>query len=226
MKRITRDMKQFGIIGCVLTVVLLASCGEEEDPQPFKPHHRDQQEKVTTFSTDFNENTFTENGEEIALLKELKLCDPNAPNDTDEKHPSCSPKFFRFFKLSEKTALSDGFILLVKAGVNGFPLRRVLIFQRDGEQLVKLNGFNGNLIEFRPSTSGYQDLVVRFTDNIDGSLTYYNCLFQWNGSQYDYKLCEAIQEGGQEAPHLIKKEFIDSMAPEIKKVLDDNQMLF
>lgn len=225
MKRITRNMKQLGLIGCLLAVVILTACGEEED-QPFKPHHRDKQAEVTTFSTDFNENAFGGNGEEIALLKELKLCDPNAPNDTDETHPSCSPKFFRFFKLSEKTKLSDGFILLIKAGVNGFPLRRVLIFQRDGEQLVKLNGFNGNLIEFRPSKSGYQDLVVRFSDNIDGSLTYYNCLFQWNGSQYDYKLCEAIQEGGQEAPHRIRQEFIDSMAPEIKKVLDDNQMLF
>ena len=224
MKRITRYMKQHGIAGIVLAMVLLTACGEEED-QPFKPHHRNKPTEVTTFSTDFNENTFSGN-EEIELLKELKLCDPNAPNDTDEAHPSCSPKFFRFFKLAEKTKLSDGFILLIKAGVNGFPLRRILVFQRDGEQLVKLNGFNGNLIEFRPSKSGYQDLVIRFTDNIDGSLTYYNCLFQWNGSQYSYKLCEAIQEGGQEAPHRIKEEFIDSMAPEIKKVLDDNQILF
>ena len=143
-------MNQFGILGAILAVVLLSACTEEE-PEPFKPHHRSEQAQVTTFSTDFNENTFSEKGEEIALLKELKLCDPNAPNDTDENRPSCSPKFFRFFKLSEKMALSDGFILLVKAGVNGFPLRRVLIFQRDGEQLVKLNGFNGNLIEFRPS---------------------------------------------------------------------------
>ncbi|MDH4473612.1 MAG: hypothetical protein QE487_13465 [Fluviicola sp.] len=218
-------MKQLGLVGCVIAMVLFTACGGEEEGQPFTPHHSDKPAEVTTFSTDFNENTFSGN-EEIELLKELKLCDPNAPNDTDENHPSCSPKFFRFFKLSEKTKLSNGFILLVKAGVNGFPLRRVLIFQRDGEQLVKLNGFNGNLIEFRPSKTGYQDLVVRFSDNIDGSLTYYNCLFQWNGSQYDYKLCEAIQEGGQEAPHRIKQEFIDSMAPEIKKVLDENKMLF
>ena len=85
-------MKRFGITGgLVATVLLLATaCGEEED-QPFKPRHRHQQTEVTTFSTDFNENTFGGTGEEIELLKELRLCDPKAPNDTDENLPSCSP---------------------------------------------------------------------------------------------------------------------------------------
>ena len=208
-----------------LFAICFTSCEEDIEDQPFKPHHSNQP-AVNTISTDFNENTFTSSGEEIALLKELKLCDPLAKNDTDEKHPSCSPKFFKFFKLSEKTSLKDGFILLIKAGVNDFPLRRILIFQREGDQLTKLNGFNGNIIEFRPSKTGYQDLVIRFTDNIAGTLSYYNCLFEWNGAQYEYKLCEAIQEGGQESPHRIKAEYIDSMAPEIKKILETNQMFF
>lgn len=219
-------MKQLGLLTGIALLGLIASCDDEPTEKPFQPHHHAAPEPaVATISTDFNSNTFTSD-QEVALLKELKLCDPNAPNDTDEKHPSCSPRFFRFFKLADKIPLKDGFILLIKAGVNDSPLRRILIFEREKDQLIKLNGFYGNLIEMRPSATGYQDLVVRFTDNIDGSLCYYNCLFQWNGGQYDYKLCEAIQEGGQVAPHLIKKEYVDSMAPEIKHILDNNNMLF
>lgn len=220
-------MKQFGLWAAIaLTVSVCAvSCDEEPEDQPLGHRNHVVPENNPTISTDFATNTFS-SGQEVELLKELKLCDPNAADDTDELHPSCSPKFFRFFKLSEQQQLKDGFILLVKAGVNGMQLRRVLIFQRDKGLLVKLNGFYGNLIETRPSSSGYPDLVIRFTDNIEGSLAYYNCLFQWNGAQYRYTLCEAIQEGGQEAPHRIKKEYIDSMAPEIEQVLIDNKMLF
>lgn len=222
-------MKQLGVIAGIAVglATCVASCTDEPTEKPFLQKHHDApaEQTVATISTDFSSNTFASD-QEVALLKELKLCDPNAPNDTDEKHPSCSPKFFRFFKLSDKIPLKDGFILLIKAGVNDSPLRRILVFEREQDQLVKLNGFYGNLIEMRPAASGYQDLVVRFSDNIDGSLCYYNCLFTWNGGKYDYKLCEAIQEGGQEAPHRIRREFIDSMAPEIKHIIDNNNMLF
>ena len=154
---ITTNMKQ--LIIATLTLILVFSCSEEEK-KPFQ--HADHKPTVdNTISTDFGANTFSSSGEEIKLLKELHICDPKAASDTDELHPSCSPRFFRFFKLNKKSSLSSGFVLLVKAGVNGFPLRRVLVFQRENDQLVKLNGFNGNLIERRPSNSGYDDLVAK-----------------------------------------------------------------
>lgn len=218
-------MKKIHLLFFLPVLILIACGGEDPEENPFRHKQSAPEASSTTISTDFNENTFSSEVE-AELLRELKLCDPNAKDDTDESHPSCSPKFFRFFRLSEKIPLKDGFILLVKAGVNDIPLRRVLIFQRENDQLIKLNGFMGNLIEQRPSQSGYSDLVVRFADNIGGSLCYYNCLFRWDGGQYHYKLCEAIQEGGQESPHRIKPEYVDSMAPEIKKILDDNQMIF
>lgn len=206
-----------------LSLFVFASCGAEEEEAPVKKHREDV--TLTTISTDFTTNAFT-SGNETALLKELKICDAASQDDTDLSHPSCSPKFFRFFKLGKSTPLKDGFILLVKAGVSDSPLRRILVFERENGELIKVNGFYGNLIEQRPAASGYDDIVVRFTDNIEGSLAYYNCLFLWNGGQYEYKLCEAIQEGGQEAPHRIKAEYIDSMAPEIKTILDRNNMIF
>lgn len=211
----------------VIPVLLFAlnSCDDDtDDTINIKPRHTSGKDAPVdnTISTDFNENTFTSKVE-AELLKELHLCDPKATSDEDPKHPTCSPKFFRFFKLNAQTPLKDGFKLLIKAGVNGFPLRRLLIFEREKDVLVKLNGFNGNLIEERKAASGYNDLVVRFPDNINGNITYYNCLFKWKEGKYEYVNCEVIDE---DVPRKIKAEFIDSMGVEIKKVLDKNDMIF
>lgn len=212
---------------CSALLIIASSCSDDEENAlgGIPSDKKTKQSSAITISTDFTTNTF-QSDVEVQLLKELKLCDEKNGSDTDEKHPNCSPNFFRFFPLTTQENLNNGFILLIKAGVNDFPLRRVLIFQREKGELIKLNGFNGNLIEQRKSLSGYNDLIIRFTDNLEGSLCYYNCVFQWNGGQYTYKNCEAIQEAGQEAPHRIKKEFIDSMAPEIKNRLDLNKMIF
>jgi hypothetical protein len=215
-------MKQviYKLVAIIFLLGFLLACTEESDELVLKP----QGGKFVdhSISTDFNSNEFSDGSEE-ALLKELKICNPNAPTDTDPKNPACSPKFFRFFPLSSKIPLKNGFILLVKAGVSGHPLRRVLIFERENGILIKLNGFNGNLIEQRPSKSGYNDLMIRFPDNIDNNLVYYNCLFQWENGKYEYRYCEVIDE---DVPRNVKPEFRDSMGVEIKKILEQNSMLF
>ena len=198
--------------------ITVVSCKQDEE-EPVKRHKDPAPVNDNTISTDFNSNVF-KSTTEVELLKELRLCDPAAPNDTDEKRPACSPKFFRFFELNKKTPLKDGFMVMTKAGVNGFDTRRLLIFEREGGILVKLNGFAGYLIERRPVASGYDDLVIRFGERIEGNLYYYNCLFTWKDGKYDYKLCEAINDSR------IKVGLVDSMAPEIKKSLDDNKLIF
>lgn len=207
----------------VLSLITMAvfSCEEKTDDIKIKPP------KVATvvdntISTDFRSNVFSSKLEE-SLLKEIKICDPAAPTDDDPNRPACSPKFFKFFPLTKSRNLKDGFILLTKAGVNGFPIRRVVIYEREKGQLIKLNGFNGNLIERRASKSGYDDLVIRFPDNINNDLIYYNCLFQWKNGVYEYQYCEDIDEG---SPRKVKAEFRDSMGVEIKKILDNNKMFF
>lgn len=209
----------------VLPLLMLTfSCDDAADDEITieKRHSEGKKETDNTISTDFNANAFSSKIE-TELLKELHLCDPKATSDDDPEHPTCSPKYFRFFKLNKQTPLKDGFKLLIKAGVNGFPLRRLLIFEREGDVLVKLNGFNGNLIEERPSASGYNDLVIRFPDNINENITYYNCLFKWKDGKYNYVNCEVIDE---DVPRRVKAEFIDSMGVEIKKILDRNDMIF
>lgn len=210
----------------LLPLIFLAfACDDEADGEITieKRHTSADNEKVdNTISTDFNANAFSSKTE-AELLKELHLCDPKATSDEDPEHPTCSPKYFRFFKLNKQTPLKDGFKLLIKAGVNGFPLRRLLIFERENDVLVKLNGFNGNLIEERPSASGYNDLVIRFPDNVNQNITYYNCVFRWKDGKYEYVNCEVIDE---DVPRKVKAEFIDSMGVEIKKILDRNDMIF
>lgn len=204
----------------LLTAVCVTACkSEEEDPVPVQRRTEPAPVNANTISTDFNANVFSSNIE-VELLKELHLCDVAAPTDTDEKRPACSPNFFRFFGLKKGKPLKDGFMLLTKAGVNGFDRRRLLIFERENGVLVKLNGFVGNLIEKRPSPLGYDDIVVRFGERIEGYLYYYNCLFTWQQSRYEYQKCEAINDSR------IKAELVDSMAIEIKKSLDANNFLF
>lgn len=209
-----------------LLLLVLSACSEDTSNEiKLKPHYKGGKVDVDvdpTISTNFNANKFEIGGEE-ELLKELHLCNPNATSDDDLKNPTCSPNFFRFFKLNKAIELRNGFIVLIKAGVNGFPLRRTLIFEREKGQLVKTNGFNGNLIERRTSATGYDDLIIRFPDNINNAITYYNCLFQWKDGKYNYVHCEEIDE---DVPRKIKAEFIDSMGIEIKKILDQYNMIF
>jgi hypothetical protein len=170
-------------------------------------------------STEFNQNKFVF-GEEIALLQELKECDSTAVNDRDPLKPACSPRFFRFFPLDNKSTLKNSFILLIKATVRGSETRKIKIFQREKGVLVLVNGFNGNIIERIKSTSKYDDLIIRFGNRIDQTLHYYNCLFSWNGSQYKFKSCEQIDD------RRVKKEFQDSMNLEIKTMLEKKHYLF
>lgn len=203
----------------LLPAVLFMSCTGDDDDESNTDITQPEPVNENTISTDFNLNAF-KSKEEPELLKEIEICNPAAANETDENLSACTPKFFRFFNLTKAKPLRDAFILLVKAGVGGFPTRRVLIFERENGLLVKVNGFAGNLIERRPSAAGYDDLVIRFGERIEGNLYFYNCLFQSEDGKYNYRNCEAINDSR------IKAEFKDSMAVEIKKSLVQNNFIF
>lgn len=204
----------FGLL--LLTYSLLNNSAEEEENSTNATTNEAQYGEI---STEFNQNKFTY-GEEEALLKELKECDSSAVNDKDPLKPACSPRFFRFFPLDNKTSLKNSFILLIKATVRGSDTRKIKIYQREKGVLVLVNGFNGNLIERKKANSKFDDLVIRFGNRIDNTLHHYNCLFTWNGSQYQFKSCEDIDD------RKVKKEFKDSMNIEIKTMLEKENYLF
>jgi len=175
--------------------------------------------KVEQISTDFNLNKFSSD-QEIKLLKEIGICDSTQADDNNLDNPSCSPRFFRFFKLSKSKELKDGFMVLVRAGVNKFPIRRLLIFERENGQLVKTNGFVGYIIERRVVEGNYDDIVIRFFERYENQKYFYNCLYTWKNGRYEYVNCEAINDSK------LKPEKADSVSVEVEKILYENQLVF
>ncbi|MEY2651297.1 MAG: hypothetical protein RLZZ321_389 [Bacteroidota bacterium] len=175
--------------------------------------------KGQEISTDFNINTFKSKKEPL-LLKQLRLCDSTLQWSEDENRPSCTPNFFRVFPLKKGLDLSQGCMVLMKAGVNHFPVRRFVIYEREGTQLVQANGFIGYPIELRPNANGYDDIVIRFFERYQGEKYFYNCLFTWKQHRYQYVCCEQINDAD------IKPEKQKEVSAEIWKILYEKQLAF
>lgn len=151
------------------------------------------------------------------LLAELKLCnsDLNAPFDI--QRPPCSPRYYKFFKYNSDMPWNDGFGIEIRAGVEDFPLRRFILFQRIQGKLTKIQGFVANLAEMHTTPSGFNDLMLLFRDQEAGSFV---VKYRWNGEAYNYMSVEAIDG------FLVKKERKDSLSIVIEKRLEENAMFF
>jgi hypothetical protein len=175
--------------------------------------------EVIDISTDFNLNEF-DKGDEINLLKELKICDSTVKEDNCLERPSCSPRFFRFFPLKENKSLNEGFILLVRSGVNGFPVRRLLVFERSNGKLVNTNRFIGYIIQKRKKSTENDDIVVRFFERYENQKYFYHCLYSWKNGKYEFIRCEEIN--GER----IKPALIDSVSFEVQKILNEKNLVY
>jgi hypothetical protein len=203
------------ICGLVAMKFMKNGSTDENSEDGSKP----KKQKIEYISTDFNANAFTGKVEE-KLLKEIGICDSTQADDTNLDKPSCSPRFFRFFKLNKAKELNESCMLMVRAGVNGFPVRRLLIFERERGKIVKVNGFVGYLIERRSTETNYDDIVVRFFERYDKQKYFYNCLYTWKGGQYQYVCCEAIND------FKLKPEKADSVSIEVKKILNEKRLVY
>lgn len=175
--------------------------------------------EVIEISTDFNDNEF-KSEVEAKLLKELKICDSTMTEDNSLARPSCSPRFFRFFPLKHDKLLNEGFILLVRSGVNGFPVRRLLVFERTNGKLVNTNRFIGYIIQTRKKDNGYDDIVVRFFERYEKQKYFYHCLYTWKGGKYQFVRCEEINS------ERIKPEMVDSVSYEVQKILNEKGLVY
>jgi len=180
--------------------------------------------KIEVVETLFDKDTFDLSVKK-ELLKELQICNIESKKaEIDYNNPTCSPRFFELFQLSEKIELKNAFLLQIKARTNGFPLRRLIVFERDKGVLVKTNGFVANLIEKRKSPNGYDDLVLRFNHLDQGENVFFNCLFKWSGKKYEYHSVEVIEGPGWGGA--VKQELKDSVSVEVLKDIRNNKMLF
>lgn len=186
--------------------------------------------EVEKFEVDFKLNAFNK-GVEVALLKELGICDTTKVGDA---MGACSPKFFHFIPLSRSKPLKDGFILLINGLAFAdpeakFPVRRTLVFEREKGVLVAVNKFKGNIIERRKvHLSSYDDIVIRF--RLDQFNEKYHVIYTWNQNRYQFKQCEKLIYWDETEMRFIGGTVLasksDSVSREVAKILKQENLVY
>jgi hypothetical protein len=205
----------------IVVISFLFSCSGEED-QVSKKDTDTSVSDITGIETLFNVDNF-EDAKHLELLKELKICSEFQKDTSNYMEPACSPRFFRVFPMRDDAPVENAFLLQIKSKVGGIKLRRLVTFVREKGQLVKVNTFVANLIGTRTAKSHYKDLILRFNDNIEGEIIFYNCLFAWDGKKYTFKSVELIE--GSDWRQRLKPEFKDSVSNDIYTTLVRNEMI-
>lgn len=205
----------------IVLISVLFSCSGEEDETTKKDTDTSVSD-ITGIETLFNVDNF-EDAKHLELLKELKICSEFQKDTSNYMEPACSPRFFRVFPMRDDAPVENAFLLQIKSKVGGIKLRRLVTFVREKGQLVKVNTFVANLIGTRTSKTNYKDLILRFNDNIEGEIIFYNCLFAWDGTKYSFKSVELIE--GSDWRQRLKPEFKDSVSNDIYTTLVRNEMI-
>lgn len=206
----------------ILILFLLVSCDAEEKPIIKQDVHFENVQ--TIFSPgEFSDTT------KIELLNELRMCDSRISRNDSLAYAPCAPSNFKFLSFNEEKELKNSFMIQIKAlsilpGSRGVPLpvRHLMIFERESGQLVKVNGFRGNLIGWRKGKQDEKDLMIRFY--IPKDETYANCTFTWNGGKYEFANAISVDWGQGDMD--IKTDVRDSISNLIYTDLINNSLLF
>ncbi len=206
----------------LILLFLVAACSEDESPIKKKKITTQEVAQFKGVETLFNESEF-EDVKHKELLKELKICSEFQKDTANYMEPVCSPRFFRILPMKDDSKEENAFLLQIKSKVGGIKLRRTVAFVREKGELTKVNTFVANLIGTRPSQLHYYDLILRFNDNVDGEIIFYNCLFKWDGKKYKFQSVELIE--GATWRQRLKPEFKDSVSNDIYNLLVKNEMI-
>jgi hypothetical protein len=205
---------RFLIILSGILLLTFISCNESETvwsgDQNFIP------DTIAIFNY-FDESEF-ENDTLPQLLEEIGICSNQSDKSAHQKN-LCSPRNYKFFKFNSSLPWRDGFGLEIRATVDGFPLRRFIIFERIDGKLVKTRGFVANLAEMHTTSHGYNDLMLLFPDKEAGSFVV-KFVYDHEKRMYEYKSVEAIDG------YLVKKERKDSLSNIVVQRLYENNMFF
>lgn len=206
-------------------LVITSSCKEEVEKVNEDTSTELKVGDITHVETLFDK-TYFDSELEFSLLKELDICDTIKVEGS--VCAPCSAEHFKFIKYNNNKGLKDAFLLQVKALTvlkkqeAKLPMRHLIVFEREKNELVKVNGFRGNLIATRESISGIKDLIIRFY--IPEDEAFLNCLFVWEDNKYHFKTVEAIDGGGGFGR--VKDAVKDSVSKIVYQSLMDNTMLF
>ncbi|MEY3235976.1 MAG: hypothetical protein RI883_77 [Bacteroidota bacterium] len=208
-----------------ILVIILSGCTGDDD-LPKKKKTTDETGEITGIETLFDADSFND-PKHVELLKELKICSEFQKDTSDYMKPACSPRFFKIFPMRDDAPVENAFLLQIKSKVGGVKLRRLVTFEREKGELIKINAFVANLIGTRKSKTHYPDLILRFNDNVEGDVIFYNCVFAWNGKMYKFQTAETIEGNDSNGPwrQRIKAELKDSVSTEIYNTLVKNEMI-
>ncbi len=140
-----------------------------------------------------------ENETVISVMEGLKVC---TTSDTIPTLPPCSHDYFRVFKLGPEATYDEGFILEMKAGLFGTPVKQTLIIKKGFNKYQIINQYLGFLVELRTSENGYYDLLMGYKD-LDIGIVAIKHIF--DGAKYEPVEVEELNG------YFIKDELKDSI---------------
>lgn len=161
-----------------------------------------------------DQNVVQKTNLEDSLLRVIKICNPNETDLKNYKFPACDSKFFKILPIQTKSSIRDGFLVLCKSGVAGFPMRRILVYVKENQEYILVNTFLADVIGLEKSqTSQYKDLILQFMDEDENR---FECRYVWKEGRYKYEKVMKINRSK------IKAQYLDSMkiviADEIKRM--------
>ena len=156
------------------------------------------------------------------LLIETHLCNPDFNPSAKDGSTPCSARFFEFHPYNHKREIDDAFLLQVKAGVNNYPYRRLLIFVREKGNLVLMNGIVGYLVERIARPNNIDDLIVAVFDDLgNDKFDRYDVLIRYNDGKYHF--VEAI---GDLQGTFNTRELKERASKAILERINDKELIF
>jgi len=135
----------------------------------------------------------------LNVMESLQVC---TLLDTVVTLPPCSNEFFRIFPIGPEKELENGFLLEMRAGLFGTPVKQLLIIEKSFNKYQIVNQYLGFLVEERTTESGYNDLLMGYDDPEIGIVAIKHV---WDGNKYQPSEVEEING------YFVKPELKDSI---------------
>jgi hypothetical protein len=135
----------------------------------------------------------------LNVMESLQVC---TLSDTLVPLPPCSNEFFRVFPIGPEKELENGFLLEMRAGLFGTPVKQLLIVEKSFNKYQIINQYLGFLVEERTTESGYNDLLMGYDDPEIGIVAIKHV---WDGKKYQPSEVEEING------YFVKPELKDSI---------------
>lgn len=214
-------MKIFTLLG----MILLFSCNNTEEKTIIQEPEISVLDVIEDQTNNFSEIRF-DNPIHLELLKELDICEMTASDSS--LVATCSPENFKIIEFRSDKDVKDAFILQIKAGIQfkgqdlPLPVRHLIVFERENGQLVRVNGFRGDLIANTDGEGSAKDLLIALYLNSDETL--FHCLFKWEDGHYSFESVEGLDYG--DGIRTLQPELKDSLSNQIYNDLMNGNLIF